>query len=554
MADTKNRTLKICQDSQTRGSQYNKKLMEKLSYCRKHGKFTDWKIIVGDETIECHAMVVCAFSPVFERMIESAMTEEKKREVKYDTIHPDIMNLILNYMYTGEVAIEEHDLQEVLVAYDYLEVLDLRDEVLRKIEPFITVDNVLGWLKLALDIDVYSCEFHCHEVLEHHFPQVARGPEVMEMSLDELRGFLQENQEKFPSSLLHGVFSRINCDRENREETLDGFLEYLKPECCSRMVIREIIQQHKPIIDLNPGFHQVITWVYLQKTRSIDADASLKRSLLIMDGEGYYSTWKLVRTKSGNEFKRITSIPLDLSDGNYQALCFYEGVGVILTGGRDDACAIYSVAANKWKRIKTSTILTYSHICVCVDGELFVFGGMPDPSRDLLWSSDVERLDLRDENAEWYPVPSMPYGERVFKAVNIGSDVFLACHDWGSTIDLFHFDARNEAWSERSKLEWPDDGDDDGYNLDLAACDGKLYAAGGPACAVYDSDADVWMRLEKPSLPHEYGALVCYKNKLLLLGGGEVCEIEEYDVEKGKWTVLPYEVPQWMSHHIAEVI
>ena len=57
--------------------------------------------IIEDNRYECHANVISACSPLFERMLDSNMKEGIERKITLKDVTPQRMKMILDYMYIG---------------------------------------------------------------------------------------------------------------------------------------------------------------------------------------------------------------------------------------------------------------------------------------------------------------------------------------------------------------------------------------------------------------------------------------------------------------------
>ena len=64
-------------------------------------KFSDVKIISGDEEFHCHRIILSGRSPVFEAMFRSDMTENNSEEVCIKDIDPKVVREMLHFIYNG---------------------------------------------------------------------------------------------------------------------------------------------------------------------------------------------------------------------------------------------------------------------------------------------------------------------------------------------------------------------------------------------------------------------------------------------------------------------
>ena len=112
--------------------------------------FTDFTVKVADAKIECHRVILGASSAYFYAMFTSQMSEVTSGECSMKNIDKNVMELLVRYMYTGDVSIHHTDIHEYLHAADFLglsELLNLFDTGL--IEK-VTSSNCIELFQLAL--------------------------------------------------------------------------------------------------------------------------------------------------------------------------------------------------------------------------------------------------------------------------------------------------------------------------------------------------------------------------------------------------------------------
>ena len=63
--------------------------------------FTDLTIKCGGEEFKVHKAVLASQSPVFRRMLESDMKEQKTNVIEISDVDPMVMSDLLTYLYTG---------------------------------------------------------------------------------------------------------------------------------------------------------------------------------------------------------------------------------------------------------------------------------------------------------------------------------------------------------------------------------------------------------------------------------------------------------------------
>ena len=115
-------------------------------------KFSDVKIISGNEEFHCHRIILSARSPVFEAMFRSDMIENNSEEVCIQDIDPEVVREILHFIYTGapstETVMEEIG-KELLGAAEMYQLDLLKNKCEEKLCSSLDVSNSVELLVLA---------------------------------------------------------------------------------------------------------------------------------------------------------------------------------------------------------------------------------------------------------------------------------------------------------------------------------------------------------------------------------------------------------------------
>ena len=209
-----------------------------------------------------------------------------------------------------------------------------------------------------------------------------------------------------------------------------------------------------------------------------------------------------------------------------------------------DVCGTFDISAKKWKKMKNLKRQCRGHASVCLLQQLFIFGGGMSNRQPVDWSTSVERLNIEQDHGVWQSAPPMPSALAHPNITNLNTNVYLM---GGNNPVLYLFDALKNAWSEKAEMP-----QNPGRGFSIATSNVNLYATGGEmmACWQYSFSTDTWAKLSSPALRHDYGALICHQNSLLLLGGNTK-NTEGYATEADIWAMAPYKVPEKVFGHYA---
>lgn len=89
-------------------SKYPGKLLETLNSLRKENRFCDVEIRAGDVSFNAHRIVLSSSSPYFEAMFRPELAiEAREKSVTLHSISPEIFGLLLDFIYTGKILINQ---------------------------------------------------------------------------------------------------------------------------------------------------------------------------------------------------------------------------------------------------------------------------------------------------------------------------------------------------------------------------------------------------------------------------------------------------------------
>ncbi|XP_077371623.1 kelch-like protein 25 isoform X1 [Festucalex cinctus] len=127
-----------------------------LNTMRKQGMFTDITLWAGDRSFQCHRAVLAACSRYFEAMFSGGLRESMDSEVNFrDSIHPEVLELLLDFAYSSRVIINEENAESLLEAGDMLQFHDIRDAAAEFLEKNLHSSNCLGMMLLS---DAHQCK------------------------------------------------------------------------------------------------------------------------------------------------------------------------------------------------------------------------------------------------------------------------------------------------------------------------------------------------------------------------------------------------------------
>ncbi|KAM9314872.1 kelch-like protein 10 [Pholidichthys leucotaenia] len=205
---------------------------------RLEGKLTDAVIKVEDTEFKIHKIILVNLSPYFRALLLCASSEQKVFNIP--GISAPIMELILEYAYTGLVSVTVENIQELLLTADQLEVMDIVQICWNFIENELSPKNCIGIWQFT---DVVSCpemRYKACRYITDHFVDVVSSEEFLQLSVEELEDILGRDElcVKRESSVYEAAIKWMVYMPEKREGYAVRLLSKVRLELMTESYIR----------------------------------------------------------------------------------------------------------------------------------------------------------------------------------------------------------------------------------------------------------------------------------------------------------------------------
>ena len=100
-------------------------LLSKCAQFRDEGQFIDVRLKVCEDIFPAHRIVLAANSDYFHAMFTDGGMKESNQEVielKDESISPDVLKIVMDSIYTGDLHVNEENVFDVLAVADHLQV------------------------------------------------------------------------------------------------------------------------------------------------------------------------------------------------------------------------------------------------------------------------------------------------------------------------------------------------------------------------------------------------------------------------------------------------
>ncbi|XP_033111130.1 kelch-like protein 7 isoform X2 [Anneissia japonica] len=186
MGDSELKTL-ACMSSNSPNTVFRRRLgsLTTINKMRENIELCDVTISVQDETFHVHRLVMSACSEFFRVMFNSTMSESTSKTIRLSNyVTSAAVGVIVDFAYTGELAIEPSNVQEVLTAAHYLQINDVVESCVCIISNELSESNCLGIWQLSKFLNCESLKRESESMICESFCEVTKTEEFMQLSAE----------------------------------------------------------------------------------------------------------------------------------------------------------------------------------------------------------------------------------------------------------------------------------------------------------------------------------------------------------------------------------
>lgn len=169
-------------------------------------EFCDITLLLDSTPIPAHKAVLAARCTYFESMFRSFMPENNTVRIAIGEMVPSrqAFDSLLSYIYYGEVSMPPEDSLYLFPAPYFYGFTNSRLQAYCKhnLEMNVTCQNVVQILEAADRIQATDMKKHALSIIVHHFPKVAKLPQISRLSRELLLDILQAVAEDMAQSRL----------------------------------------------------------------------------------------------------------------------------------------------------------------------------------------------------------------------------------------------------------------------------------------------------------------------------------------------------------------
>ncbi|XP_030643122.1 kelch-like protein 23 [Chanos chanos] len=511
------------------------------------GLFTDITLQCSTgQVFHCHKAVLSARSSYFKIMFTLDMRERSNDLINLAGIEEDILNALVNYVYTSRLTVTQTNVESLLEAADLLQFCSVKKACEKFLIRLLDIDNCLGMHAFA---ELHTCpelERDARRMILSRFEELIPHDEFLALDLKTLTSILSAHNLNTwrDDVLLEAVVRWVTDDIAVRLDHVQDLLRCIQLEV-DEMYLGTTLQVYRESSRCSENKLRSLI-IHSLKSDNKELSLSCKRSTSSMYVIGGYYWHPLSEVHIWDPVSDTWTQGKDMPDYARESYSVsLLGPNVYVTGGYKsqtvealDTVWIYNTDQDEWTEGCPMLTARYYHCSVALNGCIYVIGGYRGgaPARE------TEFYDPLKE--EWFPIADLIQGVGNATACVLNDKIYLIGGHYGyrgtctyEKIQTYRADL-NE-WSITTVSPHPE------YGLCSVALNNKLYLVGGQTTITdcYDPERDEWTQMSVMKERRMECSAVVIHGCIYVAGGYSYSKgtylqsVERYDPESDSWEI-----------------
>ena len=178
--------------------QFCVEMMKRLHIQRKNEQFCDVVLEVcngeNQARFNAHRIVLCAASPFFYSALNNDMKESKEGLIRLQDTSKVAIEELLDYLYTGDVNVTQHNAFDLLKIADFLVIPSLKDVSSKFIIQTLSSSNCLMVYYLAVNYRCIELQEKARDFVFANFTSVVEHEDFLNLTLKEVEEWILSDE------------------------------------------------------------------------------------------------------------------------------------------------------------------------------------------------------------------------------------------------------------------------------------------------------------------------------------------------------------------------
>ena len=524
-------------------------LLKRLNVQRKQDYLCDITLVTNDDReLKAHRNVLSAASPFFCKLLQSDMKENREGIIRFEEISGSVLKDVLEFIYTGTVAVTQENAKELIVAGNYLIIPSLKTVSGRFLEGEMSNSNCLSTFYFAEKYDCDELIRNSKKFIHENFVYVGEKDEFFSLEAKEVTRWISSSKIAVGAEV--DVFKIIvqwvehnKSERKAYFEELFGHvrLDFLSRDCLQDVVTNELVRDSAVCLRLTvDAIVKMATFTNEDDLPQSPRKGMETRVILACGGK---FTFCFIPEK--NQWKRLPDGSTERNQKT-QMLTFRDQLYTFKDFSKAEK---YDPVFDGWSKSDLRDVSADSAIVTVVKGDIYAIEVNKPVGKSTIKRYNVERCT-------WQTVVESPQGCRNGSCVIVGDSYLYLLG--GSTPGNASYVSKAERFNI-AETQWEEIADMQqgrGGAFGVAS-EGKIFVAGGlneknkvsKKCEMYNVSTNEWHFIGSLNTWRVYGSMVCLSGTFYVLGGTKnnrdsLLSVECYDSTEDKWiekTSIPVE-------------
>lgn len=194
------------------------KILEGLNTLRLSKTMYDIILVVEDNEFHAHKCVLASLSDYFNAMFSGDLSESKQTHVKISSVDANTLKLVVDYAYTSELNITDHNVQAVLTAANLFNIQPLKEACSRYMEWQMEEFNCIGILSFADTHDCSELKKAASKFILASFTKVVTYDEFIDLPQSKLVEMITDDDLNVPNEevVFNACLKWLKTDKQTR--------------------------------------------------------------------------------------------------------------------------------------------------------------------------------------------------------------------------------------------------------------------------------------------------------------------------------------------------
>ena len=226
-------------------------LMQCLNDFRKHNVLCEVTIVVNGKPFYAHRNVLAAASPYFRAMFSNHFREQSEtKPVILENITADVMEELLNFIYTGTIKITPLNVRDLVSASNYLLMNSLKDACVSFMKSMLNPSNCLGIESAADQFDCETLRETANNYIYDNFATVAQTDEFKMLSPERLEQFLVSDDTKVDREeyIFEALLTWVKHDEKKRKSLFPRLAKHVRFPLMSPYYLADFVETEEIVL------------------------------------------------------------------------------------------------------------------------------------------------------------------------------------------------------------------------------------------------------------------------------------------------------------------